>query len=92
MPPKLRKDRSNQGSKVPPTSTNMYNILNDDHQTKMSAKTTTDKTTVVIPSQTPAETQMKTLQNYKTTKQVNITTKLQNITTKLQNKASKLQY
>ena len=63
MPPKLRKDRSSQGSKATPSNTNMYNILNDDHQTKMSAKTTTDKATVAIPSQTPAEAQMKTMQH-----------------------------
>lgn len=63
MPQKLRKNRSTQGSKPTQTDTNMYSILTDDPPTKRSAKTTTDTATPIIPSQTPSDTQLKTIQN-----------------------------
>ena len=63
MPPKLRKDRSTQGSKPPQTDTNMYSILTDNPPAKKGAKTTTDTMTTIIPSQTPSDTQRKTMQN-----------------------------
>ena len=63
MPPKLRKDRSTQGSKLSQTDTNMYSILTDDPPAKKRAKTTAATMTTIIPSQTPSDTQLKTIQN-----------------------------
>ena len=64
MPPKLRKEKPTQGSKITPTrTTNQYEILSDNNQTRNPAKTTGEHTTASPTSNSTSNDQLAAMQN-----------------------------
>ena len=64
MPPKLRKEKPTQGSKITPTRTaNKFEILSEADQTKIPAKTNPDHTSIQPSPNQTSDDQMAAMQN-----------------------------